>query len=154
MLEPRQIQAKDNYINPKSETFGNLKQSMIRAGFSEDYANTIAGREPAWLTANIEADVKMITQAEKNLRRFNDMEATPLKTKNDIEKAKLQIDVSKFIVKTLAKKKYGEHEEDRPSQVQINIVNYNEKSKPVEANAMEATDVQAEPAQSVEQATN
>lgn len=132
VIDPRQAKALDSYRNPTSPTFANLKQSMIQAGFDDNYADTIYDRKPAWLTENIQADIDLIKASENNLRKYATMQID-LEDKNGIDLAKLQVDVSKFIAKTLARKKYSEDKEDTSPAVTINIVNYGEKKEPVQA---------------------
>ncbi len=130
-LDPRQAKTIALYKNPNSETFGNLKQSMIRAGYPETSTNSIYTTKPKWLTENITKQVDMIQQAEDNLQRYNsikvDIEGDD---KNAIDIAKLQIDVSKFILKTLGKGKYGtDDNSEKVPDVQINIVNYSDRKQ-------------------------
>lgn len=126
LIDPKQSLTVAYYRNPTSETFGNLQESALKAGFKPSYARQISGQKPIWLTENIQNDVKRVKRAEKNLDRYNDMEVGDIKNKTDVEKAKIQIDVSKFLLKTQARQKYSEQQEDTPPNVQINIVNYNE----------------------------
>jgi len=102
---------------------------MIFGGFDEVYADTIHGRKPDWLTSNIQADIDLIKASEDNLRKYATMKID-IDGKNGIDLAKLQVDVSKFIAKTLARKKYSEDKEDTPPAVTINIVNYGKKDTP------------------------
>ena len=129
VLDPRQTKALQAYKDPSSPTFANLKQSMIHSGFDEVYADTIHGRKPDWLTENIQADIDLIKASEDNLRKYATMHID-IDGKNGIDLAKLQVDVSKFIAKTLARKKYSEDKEDSPPAVTINIVIYGKKDTP------------------------
>ena len=124
-IDPRQALALSNYKNPLSETFGSLRASMMKAGYDDRYANSIAGRNPDWLTQGMQDDVEMIQASEANLKRFATMHVK-LDSKLNVDIAKLQADVSKFILKTLAKRKYTEDKELEIPNIQINIVNYNE----------------------------
>lgn len=136
-LDPRQIKALALYKDPSSETFGNLKQSMIRAGFKENYSDMITGQNPRWLQEGTRQDVEAIKQAEDNLRKYNSIKVDILDSdnKNAIDIAKLQVDVSKFILKTLAKQKYSDNEDKTLPDVQINIVNYSDVKPPVVTDA-------------------
>lgn len=143
-LDPRQALTLSYYTNPKSETFGDLKNSCIRAGFSASYGDSITGKTVKWLSQNVVDDVKRIMQAEKNLDRYISLKNDKLETKNDIEKAKLQIDVSKFVLKTRARSKYSEDKEIETPNVTINIMNYNDMgANPMEAKDVEVKDVEA-----------
>ena len=123
-LEPRQELAIKYYKDPTSETFGNLKRSMMRAGFEENYAHTIAGRGVAWVSEATRRDVNLIEQAEKNLQEYATI-TIDFDNKNAVDLARLKVDVSKFILKSIGKKKYGDDKEAESPNVQINIVNYN-----------------------------
>ena len=131
VIDPKQSKALQAYKDPTSPTFANLKQSMIQAGYDDNYADTIYDRKPAWLTENIQADIDLIKASENNLRKYATMQID-IDGKNGIDLAKLQVDVSKFIAKTLARKKYSEDKEDTTPAVTINIVNYGEKKDTVE----------------------
>ena len=131
VLDPRQAKALQAYKDPSSPTFSNLKQSMIASGFDEQYSDSIHGRKPDWLTENIQADIDLIKASENNLRKYATMQID-LDDKNGIDLAKLQVDVSKFIAKTLARKKYSDDKDDTPPAVTINIVNYGEKKETLE----------------------
>lgn len=140
LTDPRQAMALSYYKNPKSETFGDLANSMKRAGYSPKSLSGIYSKPPAWLTQNTFEDVKAIKRAETNLRRYNDMNIEPdgIKSKTDIEKAKIQLDASKFILKTQAKQKYNDTDEVEAPNVQVNIINYNDEAPKVEAKVLEA----------------
>ena len=125
ILDPRQSLALAGYTNPKSDTFGDLKNSLIVAGFDDQYADSIHGRNPKWLTDNLKTTVDMVKRAEKNLVKYNTIEVK-LNSKLNVDIAKLQVDVSKFILKTLARQKYSEEKEQFEPNVQINVVNYNQ----------------------------
>ena len=128
LIEPRQALAIKAYTDPTSPTFSNLKQSMISAGFSESYADTVSGQYPEWLTETLQDTVEMIQSAQNNLKRYSKM-VINVEDKNAIDWARLQVDVSKYITKTLASKKYSEDKTAEVPNVQINIVNYGEKPK-------------------------
>lgn len=53
-LKPKQRRVLEAYLNPKSDTFGNLYKSCIKAGFSNSYALNIAHLNPSWLSESIE----------------------------------------------------------------------------------------------------
>jgi hypothetical protein len=132
-IDPRQAKALSLYKDPSSNSFGNLQESMIQAGYSPNSTRSVYTTTPAWLSENIKQDVDMIKQAESNLRKYNSIKIDILGDhKNAIDIARLLVDVSKFIVKTLAKQKYSDMEDKTPPAVQINIVNYHD-TKPQEA---------------------
>ena len=142
LRDVRQLKTLEFYRNPKSETFGNLKQSAIKAGYDDEYANNLSTIQPLWLSASVKKDVARVLRAEKNLDKMLNVEIS-LDTKNGIDVAKLQMEVSKFILKTIARQKYNEDQEQMTPNVQINIVNYNEKEKTVEDQTIEAQVVEA-----------
>lgn len=63
-LDPRQKLCWDFYVNPKSETFGNARQSAIRAGYEEKYANQIT--VSYWFVAKVRR-LNLLGKAEKVL---------------------------------------------------------------------------------------
>ena len=131
-LLPKQASFLAFYKDPKSETFGNMLQSALKAGYPLITARQLSSQKPNWLYDNAVVDVKRIQRAEANLDAYNSYELPldSVKTKRDIELIKLQADVSKFILKTQARAKYGEDKEVPAPNVQINIVNYsNDKTK-------------------------
>lgn len=133
-IDSRQAKARANYTNPKSDTFGDLKNSMIEAGYDEEYADSIHGRKPRWLTEVVENNVKMMKRAETNLRKVNDADI-PFDEEN-LELTKVQQYGSMFILKTLGKAKYGDELEKTPPNVQVNIIKYGD-SEAVEAKVID-----------------
>jgi primosomal protein N' len=127
VVDPRQSVCLSYYINPKSETFGNMLRSALKAGYNESYARTLTVADPEWLSSNVKADVDRVKRAERNLDQMLNVEIN-LKNKIGVDVAKLQADVSKFILKTLARQKYSEEKEQFEPNVQINVVNYNQTS--------------------------
>lgn len=129
VLDPRQALATTYYRDPKSPSFGNLKRSMIRAGFSAVYADKVRQKEIGWVK-QAKNTVRMIKKSEKNLNTVLDY---PIefddKSKFNSEMIKNTINVSMFTLKTLAKAKYDEDADSEKPAVQINIVNYNDKDK-------------------------
>ena len=126
VLDPRQIKALNGYKNPASDTFGSLRGSLIKAGYDDEYANSIGGRNPAWLTENVDFTINAIKQAEKNLQNVLNVGINFNSEDYDIDLARLQTDVSKFILKSLAKTKYESDEEKAPPAINVNLVNYHD----------------------------
>ena len=133
ILDPRQSSAIHGYKNPNSPTFGNLKQSMLNAGYDDEYAHSIGGRKPDWLLDSIVDDVNLIRHAEKNLKGYITMNID-LDDKYGVDMEKLKADMTKFVLKTLAKGKYSDKTEEERQAVVINVVNYNDSIEPIEAN--------------------
>ncbi len=128
-----------NYTNPTSETFGNFTQSMIRAGYDKNYVNKVSAKNLKWLSANLQNSVEMVQNSEKTLKDYASLQIDLSKKtdKSTIEKAKLKLDASKFILKTLAKQKYNDEKEQNKANVNINIVKYNDDIKITEAEITE-----------------
>lgn len=132
-LDPRQALAVSNYRDPSSLTFGNLYQSMVKAGFGEAYCTAIYARKPKWLTESVLEDVQLVQKSERNLHTFTSMKINHDRPNHhDLEQMKVQLDASKFVLKTLGKSKYDKREEERDMNVQVNIVNYTDKDKVVD----------------------
>ena len=142
-LDPRQSLALQYYRNPESETFSDLKNSMIRAGFKETYSDVITGQKPAWLTASIEQDIENVKLVEKNINKYlsYDVDLNKLDEKHVMDILKLQHDMTKFTAKSILKSKYGGDSEEKETSVQINIVNYSD-TKPQEARTATITDIE------------
>lgn len=65
-MDPRQKMCWDFYVDPKSETFGNAKQSAIRAGYAEDYADQITTSD--WFIGKLRR-LNILGKAEKVLEK-------------------------------------------------------------------------------------
>lgn len=139
IIDPRKAMAIANYTNPTSETFGNFTQSMIRAGYDKNYVNKVSAKNLKWLSANLQNSVEMVQNSEKTLKDYASLQIDLSKKtdKSTIEKAKLKLDASKFILKTLAKQKYNDEKEQNKANVNINIVKYNDDIKITEAEITE-----------------
>ncbi len=110
-LTPRQIEFLRFYNDPNSETFGNAKQSALKAGYSEEYSSNLTGQFPEWLSENISRRKRLLEKAEKNLEEALDMDSAVIANKegtlieaNNIDIVKVKVDVSKHITKTLGSK--------------------------------------------------
>jgi hypothetical protein len=64
--DPRQSLFLVNYLDPQSETFSNALQSALKAGFSQQYAESIMSLMPEWLSEKL-GDSRRIQQAERHL---------------------------------------------------------------------------------------
>ena len=124
-MDPRQALATAYYSDPNSDSFGIVSRSLARAGYDKKYSVTTTLDRLKWLSPILEQNVKMVKQAETNLKKYLEIEID-MDNKNSIDLARLKVDVSKFILKTLARKKYSEKQEDTPANIQVNIVNYND----------------------------
>jgi len=102
--DPRQALFLANYLDPKSETFGNAYQSALLAKYSEEYAKKIMTLMPDWLSQNIQDDY-LVKKAEKNLKDFLEKES------DDTTDKKIKSDLTKFALSRLNKAKYSERSE-------------------------------------------
>jgi len=140
LLNPRQEKALELYKDPAGDTFGNRKQSMIKAGFSAGYANNPLSHHLDWFTDNIVQRVSMIQKAEKNIEealnyevhRHSDM------TKAELELYKIKQNASQFVAKTLARSKYGDDKDKSAPSFTVVIKKYGEDKE------LSAIDVSAE----------
>lgn len=70
-LEPRHTLFFAYYFNPKSETFMNLAQSGVKAGFSEEYGNKLLTNMPDWLASKMRIRLNpLVSIAVKNLEEL------------------------------------------------------------------------------------
>lgn len=109
-VDPRQALFLKYYLDPKSETFSNALQSALKAGYSQEYSETILSQDLDWLSENLRSDV-MLKKAEKNLEKLMDS-----------EDERVQADISKFVSSRLGKKKWSERQEIESEVTNINPV--------------------------------
>jgi len=100
-LSPRQIEFLRLWLDPKSETFDNAYQSAIRAGYSDEYAQTLTTKGLVWLSESVGKKMKLIQKAERNLEALLDEE----------EDKKVKADMTKFTLSRLKKGEYSERNE-------------------------------------------
>lgn len=98
ILTPQQIKFLEYYLDIKSETFSNALQSGIRAGYSKEYSENIMNCMPKWLSENI-GDTKLLMKAVRNLDKFLD----------DNKNVNIQADITKFVAKSLGRKRFGDN---------------------------------------------
>lgn len=99
-LDPRQINFLLYYNDPKSETYANALQSALKAGYKQEYAESITAKMPDWLAESSGRRKRMLVKAEDRLEMAIDSEDERVAT-----------DVSKFIAKTVGKEHYSERTE-------------------------------------------
>lgn len=92
--DPRHIDFLAFYLDPKSPTYANAKQSAIRSGYTEVYANSITVLMPIWLSEAIGRKERMLVKAEEVLERSLNDKKTPGLAQN----------TAKFLAETLGKK--------------------------------------------------
>jgi len=100
LLNPQQELFLQSFLDPKSNTFSNYKQSAIKAGFSLEYADTISSQMPKWLDESLE-DSHLVKRALKNLSDFL----------GDEKNGNFRLDATKFTLSRLAKSKFSERVE-------------------------------------------
>jgi phage terminase small subunit len=114
-MNPQRTAFKENFLNPNSETFGNAKQSAIKAGFSPAYANAILSKSTgnAWVEEIIR-DYEIVNKAEKVLAEMLEMATTnvvergeEIVLKVDPGLVKIKQDTAKFIAERLKKEKWS-----------------------------------------------
>lgn len=107
-LDPRQLTCWKFYTDPKSETFGNAKQSAIRAGYEEGTAHQITVAE--WFVAKVRR-MNMLSKAEKVLSETLEIDHTE-NGKPVPSLLSIKTDVAKFLAKTQGKNEgYSERQE-------------------------------------------
>lgn len=106
-LDPRQKMCWDLYINPKSATFANAKQSAIKAGYDPDYADQITTID--WFLGRIRR-LNMLNKAEKVLDETLEMPIETIIVGDEKEVVvtspallKIKQDTAKFIAERLGK---------------------------------------------------
>lgn len=123
-IDPRQALCAKYYRDPSSDTFGNLKGSMVKAGYSVAYASTNYNKAIKWIE-HIKGTVEIIQGAERNLKKYieKDIDINAPLTKSEIEVLKIQQKSSEFALKNLASKKYSDNQDkqDAPS-INVNII--------------------------------
>lgn len=109
ITDPRVHLFKQYYIDPKSETFMNIFQSGMKAGYSEQYSTNISVQKPAWwVEFTGQADVRrarMLNKAENNIESVLDApDAT-------IDDKKMKLQASTFVSERLGKDFYSSRQE-------------------------------------------
>lgn len=108
--DPRQSLFLQYYMNPKSETFSNCLQSGLKAGYSQEYSESLTAQMPSWLSESI-GDEKLIALAEKALLEALEYSTIDENGKVDSGAGRLKLDATKLVLKGLKKEKYSERTE-------------------------------------------
>jgi|SRR3990167_500846 len=103
--DPRQELCLSYYFDPKSKTFGDLKNSAVHAGFTVSYADNLFALLPEWLSDAM-GQHKMLSKAERNLDNMLDLK------ENSEGKLRVKADITKFIAERLGKRKYAQRKEN------------------------------------------
>ena len=90
LLDPRQALFLQYYLKPGTETFSNIYQSAVKAGYSKEYAESI-NSQVSWLSESLGTVTKdeLVTKAKKNLGKLLDS-----------TDERIQADITKFVAKT------------------------------------------------------
>ncbi len=99
-VDPRQKLFWEHYVNPKSDTFGNITQSALKVGYTEGYADEIGTmdwfRALLWrLNATLTGEKKMKELLELDMRNGGE--------NIDVGIARIQADLAKFLAETQGK---------------------------------------------------
>lgn len=100
VMDPRQRKCWEDYINPKSETFGNAYRSALASGYEENTAAVIT--TVPWFQEKLRR-LNMLSKAEKVLDKTLEMEPVNEEGKTDVALLRVQTDVAKHITSTLGK---------------------------------------------------
>jgi phage terminase small subunit len=111
ILTPQQEAFLSYYTNPKSETFGNARQSALKANYSENYADNITNVMPEWLLENV-GSMKRLRRAEKNLDEVQELSITNEEGKIITDALRERTKVDMFIAERIGKSIYSTKGED------------------------------------------
>ena len=108
--DPRVDIFRQFYLRPDSYTFMNVRQSALRAGYSEQYANNITTQAPKWWKELVESSdftrAKMLHAAENKLYHFVNEPVN-----DEAAHKRIQADVSKYVTERLGKEHYSSRQE-------------------------------------------
>lgn len=109
--DDRQLKFLEYYLDPKSETYTNALQSALKAGFAQQYAESITAQMPAWLLEALGKEQRL-AKAEKVFDECLTMETKTVIKKGEIEVEindpqllKIKQDTAKFLAETIGKDK-------------------------------------------------
>lgn len=99
-LDPRQKKCWEDYINPKSKTFGNAYQSALGAGYEDNTAKVITTVD--WFLEKVRR-LNLLSKAEKVLDETLDLPIRDENGKLDASITKTRLDAAKFTADRLGK---------------------------------------------------
>lgn len=102
-LTPQQEAFLKEYINPKSPLFGNALQSALKAGYSQEYSESITHQMPDWLSDNL-GKAKLVLKAERNL----DLALDGLLDDPEKGAKNIQYKATEFVQKGLNRETFGD----------------------------------------------
>ena len=108
--DPRQALFLKYYLSPKSKTFANVKQSGIKAGYSEKYAERLLSEALTWLSNSIK-DSRLVKNAEKRLNQVLELEPVDETGKIDNSLIANQMKGINLVLKGLEKERFSERTE-------------------------------------------
>lgn len=91
------------YTDPKSPTWSNALQSALKAGYSQEYAESITAQMPNWLSENL-GNTKLLQKANKNL----EMALDGLLDDNEKGAKVIQYKATEFVQKGLNRETFGD----------------------------------------------
>lgn len=116
-MNPQRLAFKEYYCNPESETFGNALKSALKAGFAQEYAESITAQGTQWFSEIIR-DQELKHKAEEVLAEMLEINAVntiekdgEIYVKVDSQLLRIKQDTAKFISETLNKEKYSKRSE-------------------------------------------
>jgi len=130
-LNPQQMAFKEAYLSPKSDTFGNAYKSAKKAGYAEEYAQSITDDRTEWVS-RIVGDLKRLDKAEKALDEALSLDISKEageRVDSNIVREKTK--VAMFVAKGMAKEKYSERQEmtgPDGKDLTVQVVHYNDKT--------------------------
>jgi len=94
------------FLDPKSPTWANYRQSALKAGYSKDYSDNISVEMPDWLRNSL-GKTRIVQKAENNLEVALEggLDQDEKGSKN------IQWKATEFTLKTLRKDEYSERQE-------------------------------------------
>lgn len=104
--DPRQTAFLKAYLDPKSDTWSNAKQSALKVGYAPEYADNLMSIYPDWLSDAI-GDTKLIQKATRNL----DMALDGLLDDPEKGGKPLQLKATEMTLRGLQKTKWSERQE-------------------------------------------
>lgn len=100
-LDPRQKICWDYFIDPRSDTFSNARQSAIKAGYTETTANQITTEK--WFTERVRR-LNMVSKAERNIDEVLELQIKdPVTGKIDPVALSNRTRVDMFVLERLGK---------------------------------------------------
>lgn len=100
-LDPRKIAFGAAYLDPLSPTYSNALQSALKAGFAQEYAESITAKKPKWL-AEIVGKQTLLDIAKKNLERDLNVDINTYTTKGrGKDKKKIKLGINSKVMKNV-----------------------------------------------------